>query len=478
MNFRMIFFIIGQIMKVEGFAMIISMLVGLYYKESHAVYSFGIPILILLVAGFLITLKKPKNNSIYAKEGFVSVALAWIIISIFGGMPYYISGDIPSVADCFFETVSGFTTTGATILTDVDAMSRSCHFWRAFTHWLGGMGVLVFVLAVLSDNDSRTMHMMRAECAGPKVGRIVSKSKSTARILYLIYIVLTAIEVIFLLLGGMPLYDSVINSFSSAGTGGFSIHSESIAYYNSTYIELVITIFTMIFGVNFTLYYLLIMKKFSQVFKDEELRTYLGIIAVSTIAITVNIYSIYGSVGLALKNAFFQVVTTITSTGFAIADFTTWPFFSQVLVLLIMFVGACAGSTGGGLKVSRIVILFKTTIREVKYTLNPRSVVTVKMNGKAVENEVVRGVSSYVIMFFFIFALSWLLISVDNYEAGETFSAITTCINNIGPGIGRLGPSGNFAGFSDFSKYVLSFDMLIGRLEIYPMLMLFSMFKK
>ncbi len=465
-------------MKIEGFAMICPMIVGFIYGEYDVIYSFGVPIVILLLMGFILTFKRPKNNSIYAKEGFVSVALAWIVMSAIGGLPFLISGDIPSVADCFFETVSGFTTTGATILTDIDGMSKSCHFWRALTHWIGGMGILVFALAILSNNDTRTMHIMRAECAGPKVGRIVSKSKSTARILYLIYIILTFIEIILLMLGGMPLFDSIINSFSTAGTGGFSIHGTSIAYYNSSYIEIVISIFMILFGINFSLYYLIITKKVLQVLKDEELRTYIAIIFVSTILIAINIYDTCQNAGKAFIDALFQVSATITSTGFATADFTEWPVFSQTVILMLMFVGACAGSTGGGLKVSRVIILFKTGLKEIKYVLNPRSVQTVKLNGKALENEIVRGVSSYIVIFFFIFFASWLMLSADKFDVAETFSAVTACMNNIGPGLGRLGPSGSFSGFSDASKYILSFDMLIGRLEIYPVLMIFSLFKK
>lgn len=478
MNFRMVFFIIGQIMKVEGFAMICPMIVGVVYGEYKSLYSFGIPSLILLVCGVLLTFKKPENNSIYAKEGFVSVAFAWIIMSVFGGLPFKIYGDISSIADCFFETVSGFTTTGATILTDIDGMSKCCHFWRAFTHWIGGMGILVFALAVLSHNEARTMHIMRAECAGPKVGRIVSKSKSTARILYIMYFVLTLLEVVLLLLGGMPLFDSLINSFSTAGTGGFSLHGTSIAYYNNLYIEIVITVFMILFGVNFNLYYLLILRKFSQIFKDEELRTYLGIIFAASVMIFINIYKLYDNAGKALLDSFFQVSSTITSTGFATADFTQWPVFSQTVLLMLMFVGACAGSTGGGLKVSRVIILFKTGIKEIKYVLNPRSVITIRLNGKALENEIVRGVSSYTSIFAFLFFISWFLLSFDKFDVAENFSAVTTCINNIGPGLGRLGPSGSFSDFSDFSKLILSFDMLVGRLEIYPLLMIFSALKK
>lgn len=478
MNKKMILFIVGQIMKAEGGLMILPMLVGYYYKEYHVNTSFGIPILVLLSVGFILTFKKPKNNAVFAKEGFVSVALAWIVMSIFGAMPFYISGDIPSVADCIFETVSGFTTTGATICTHVEDMTKSCLFWRSFTHWIGGMGVLVFVLAILSNNDSRTMHMMRAECPGPKVGKLVSKSTYTARILYAMYFVLTVIEIILLLCGGMPLFDSLINAFGTAGTGGFASHSESIAFYHSTYVDMVIGIFMLLFGMNFNVFYYLLVRKFALAFKNEELRVYLGIAAFSTIAIAANIYKMYGSVASSLRFSFFQVSSIMTSTGFATADFTKWPTFSQTLLLTLMLVGACAGSTGGGVKVYRAIILFKSGIKEIRYVMNPRSVITVKMDGKPVEPEVTKGVMSYTAICIFIMIISLLALTFDQYSIEETASAVITCINNIGPGIGRLGPCGSFAGFTDISKYILSLDMLIGRLEIYPVALLFTIFKR
>lgn len=474
MNYRMIFFIAGQIMKAEGLFMLLPIIVGLIYGEQHVIASFGIPVAIQLAIAFALTFKKPKNNSMFSKEGFVSVAAAWIMVSLVGALPYVISGDIPSYIDAFFETVSGFTTTGATILNNVEEMSRSCLFWRAFMHWLGGMGILVFVLAIMSSNDARAMHMMRAECAGPKVGKIVSKSKFSARILYGIYICLTLLETVFLLFGGMPLYDSIIHAFSSAGTGGFSIYADSIGHYNSLYIEIVITVFIVLFGINFSLYYYLLVKKFSQVFKDEELRVYFGVIAVSAVMIAINITKYYGSIGKAFRYSIFMVSSTITSTGFATADITQWPVFSQTLLLVLMFIGSCAGSTGGGMKVSRIIILFKTGIKELKYIVNPRAVVTIKLNGKPVEQDLTRGVSSYAILYVIIMVISLMLITLDNYSLEESASAVITALNNIGYGVGRFGPNGGFGNLSGLSKTVLCFDMLIGRLEIYPLIMLFT----
>lgn len=478
MNYRMTFYIVGQIMKAVGIAMLLPLLVGLIYSEYHVFTSFGIPLFILISGGVALTLKKPSDKSVFSLEGFVSVAAAWIVVSMIGGLPYIISGDMTSYADAIFETVSGFTTTGATILTDVEAMSKSCLFWRSFTHWLGGMGILVLVLAVGSSTDVRTMHMMRAECAGPKVGRLVSKSSFSARILYCIYIAMTLLEIILLLFGGLSLFDAVIHTFSSAGTGGFSNYAASVGHFDSVYVEMVIAVFILLFGVNFNLYYFLLIKKFSQVYKDEELRVYLGTVVVATVLIALNIYSIYDSVGETLRYSFFMVASTITSTGFATADFTHWPVFSQTLLLILMFIGSCAGSTGGGMKVSRWIILFKSAVKEIKYIANPRSVVSVKMNGRPVEQDVVRGVTSYSIIFMMIFIVSLLLITLDNFSMEESASAVTTCINNIGYGVGAFGPAGSFGGLSAFSKIVLSFDMLVGRLEIYPLLMLFTIRRK
>lgn len=474
MNYRMILYIMGQILKGVGLFMLLPIIVGFIYGEEHVLASFGVPFLALMIISFSITAKKPEDNSVFSMEGFVSVAGSWIMMSLIGAVPFIISGEIPKFSDALFETVSGFTTTGATILSDVESMSKSCLFWRAFTHWIGGMGILMFVIAIMSSNDSRTMHMMRAECAGPKVGRLVSKSRFSARILYGIYISLTVLETIMLLLGGMPLYDSIIHACSSAGTGGFSIWSDSIAHYDSLYIEMVIAVFIILFGVNFNLYYYILIKKFSLAFKNEEARTYFGVIITATALITVNVMNMYSSFGDALRHTFFMVASAITSAGFATTDTGEWPVFSQTLITLLMFVGSCAGSTGGGMKVSRIMILFKTGIKELKYIVNPRAVATVKMDGKPVETDVVRGVSSYFIIFMLLLAISLLLISLDNYSMEESASAVITCMNNIGFGVGRFSPSGNLGGLNAFSKIVLCFDMLIGRLEVYPLIMLFA----
>lgn len=474
MNYKMILYIVGQILKAVGAFMLLPIIVGAVYGEQHVILSFGIPFLITMLLGIAFTFRKPKNNSIFSMEGFVSVSAAWIAMSAIGALPFVISGEIKDYSSALFETVSGFTTTGATILVDVEKMSKSCLFWRAFTHWMGGMGVLMFVLAIMSSNDVRTMHMMRAECAGPNVGRLVSKSKFSAQILYGIYISLTLCEMGLLMVGGMPFYDAIIHACSSAGTGGFSIWGDSIAHYNSLYIELVIAIFIILFGINFNLYYYLLIRKFYLVYKNEEVRTYFGIIIAATAIITLNISHLYGSVGESLRKAFFMVASTITSAGFATADTGEWPVFSQTLLLLLMFIGSCAGSTGGGMKVARIMIIVKTGITELKYIVSPRTVATVKMDGKPVEKDVVRGACNYLIIFMMLMAISILLITLDRFSIEESASAVITCMNNIGYGVGRFSTSGNLGGLNSFSKIVLCFDMLLGRLEIYPLIMLFA----
>lgn len=478
MNYRMIIYVIGQISKVVGLAMLLPVLVGFIYGETHIIASFGIPILILLIPGFAVTIKKPKDNSVYSMEGFISVAASWIVVSAVCALPFVISGDIPNYVDALFETVSGFTTTGSSILSNVEKLSKSSLFWRSFTHWLGGMGIIMIVLAIMSSNDSRTMHMMRAECPGPKVGRLVSKSGNSARILYGIYIALTVIEIIMLLCGGLSFYDAVVHTFSSAGTGGFSIYGNSIAHYNSLYVEMVIAVFIIIFGVNFNLYYYLLIRRFSMVFKNEELRTYLGIILTATLLISFNIRNMYSGFLEALRYSFFMTASTITSTGFSVIDTNTWPVFSQTLLLTLMFIGSCAGSTGGGLKVSRVIIMFKAGIKELKYIINPRSVASVKMDGKPVERDVVRGVTSYFIIYILLMFTSILLVTLDSFTIEESASAVITTMNNIGFGVGRFGSAGNFGDMSSFSKIVLCFDMLIGRLEIYPIILLLAVKRK
>lgn len=478
MNYRMIVYVMGQISKVVGLAMLLPVLVGFIYGEEHVIASFGIPILMLLIPGFSVTIKKPKDNSVYSMEGFISVAASWIVISAVCALPFVISGDIPNYVDALFETVSGFTTTGSSILSNVEELSKSSLFWRSFTHWLGGMGIIMIVLAIMSSNDSRTMHMMRAECPGPKVGRLVSKSGNSARILYGIYIALTVIETIMLLCGGLSFYDALIHAFSSAGTGGFSIYGDSIAHYNSLYVEMVIAVFIILFGVNFNLYYFLLIRRFSTVFKNEELRTYLGIILTATLLISVNTRNIYGGFLESLRYSFFMTASTITSTGFSVIDTNTWPVFSQTLLLTLMFIGSCAGSTGGGLKVSRVIIMFKTGVKELKYIINPRSVASVKMDGKPVERDVVRGVTSYFIIYILLMFTSILLVSLDSFTIEESASAVITTMNNIGFGVGRFGTAGSFGDMSSFSKIVLCFDMLIGRLEIYPIMLILAVKRK
>lgn len=474
MNYRMILYMMGQIFKVVGLFMLLPILVGFIYGESHVVTSFGIPLMIFILLGFAFTVKKPKDNSVYSVEGFVSVASSWIGVSAIGALPFVISGEIPKYIDALFETVSGFTTTGATILSDIESMSRSCLFWRSFTHWMGGMGILMFVLAIMSSNDSRTMHMMRAECAGPNVGRLVSKSSFSARILYAIYISLTLLEIVFLLFGGMPLYDSLIHTFSSAGTGGFSIYSDSIGHYNSVYIEMVITVFTLLFGVNFNLYYYIIIRKYALAFKNEELRVYFGLLIAATAVITLNIIRLYDGFADSLRHAFFMVASTLTSSGFLTADIAQWPVFSQTLLILLMFVGSCAGSTGGGMKVSRILIIFKSGLKELKYVINPRAVATVKMDGKPVDKDVIRGATSYGIMFMLLVCCSFIIVSLDKFSFEESVSVVIASMNNMGFALGRFSLSGGYGEFSALSKSVLCVDMLLGRLEIYPLIMLFS----
>lgn len=477
MNYRMVSYIIGQIVRVEGILMIPSLVVSVIYGES-AFAAFLIPIVLSVAAGTLLTIKKPSNPDIFAKEGFVTVGLSWIIMSLIGALPFVIDGCIPSFVDAFFETVSGFTTTGASILTEIESLGRGILFWRSFTHFVGGMGVLVFVLAILPQADTRSvklMHVMRAEVPGPKVGKLVSKIGRTARIMYGIYIGLTVIEIILLLAGGMPVYDSIVNSFATAGTGGFAIKNASIAAYDSAYIDYVIGIFMFLFGVNFNLYYLILIGHVGEALRSEELRWYLIITGVSTALIAADIYEIFGSVGDSVRYAFFQVTTVMSTTGFATSDYNTWPALSKVILALLMFCGACVGSTTGGIKVGRIILLVKSGLREIKYMLHPRAVVAVRSEGKPVERDVLRGANSYMIVYIMLFTASLFLVEmVEECDLVTGFTAVSACLNNVGPGLGEVGPAGNFAALTPFTKILLSIDMLAGRLEIFPLLMLFA----
>ncbi len=472
MNRKAILYILGWVLNIEGAFMILPFLVSLLYAEPQG-WSFMIVAAICIAVGVLFVLKKPKNMVIYEKEGFVIVAFSWILFSIFGCLPFVINGDIPNFTNALFETVSGFTTTGASILTDVEALSHASLFWRSFTNWIGGMGVLVFLLAItpMSGGGSQ-IHIMRAESPGPSVERLVPKIKNTASILYIMYIVLTAVQFIFLLAGRMPVFDAVCAVFSTAGTGGFAIKNDSFMSY-SAYIQWVIAVFMMLFGINFGAYFLLTIKRFKQAFRYEEARCYLAIIVVATVIITVGLLPRGMGIEPTIRHAFFQVSSLITTTGFATADFNMWPQAAKVILVLLMFIGACAGSTGGGIKVSRIMILAKTVKKEIMIYIHPNSIKKIKMEGKMVNHETLRATNVYFITFMLIFVFSIFLVSFEENTLETSFTAVVATLNNIGPGLSEVGPIGNYSDFTALSKYVLMFDMLAGRLELFPLLLLF-----
>lgn len=469
----MIVYNIAKMLGVEGAVLLIPAFVAFLYGESDAI-QFLIVSAVLGAIFFIFGRKRPENKVIYAKEGLVIVGLAWILWSLFGALPFVLTGSIPSYVDAFFETVSGFTTTGSTILTDIEALPKGVAFWRSLTHWIGGMGVLVFVMMLTSLDDEHSMHLMRAEVPGPEADKLVPKARATARILYLMYFVLTAAEVVFLMFGGMSFYDALLHSFSTAGTGGFSNRNASVAYYDSAYIDGVITVFMILFGVNFNLYFLIRLKNWKDALKNEELHAYLGIIAGAVAIVTVNILGIYGNIVHAFRYASFQVASVITTTGFCTADFNLWPELSKVVLLGIMVIGACAGSTGGGIKVSRFLILVKSIKQEVRRMLHPKAVTIVKINGKRVGNDTIRSVYIYFISYILVMMVSILLVSINNFDFATTFSSVLTTLNNVGPGISMVGPVENFHMFSPLSKLVFCMDMLLGRLEIFPYLLLMS----
>lgn len=471
MNYSIVFHIIGWILNIEAALMVLPLITALLYGES-AGYSFFITMIICLIIGLPLAKRKPRIKVFYVKEGAVTVALSWIVMSCMGALPFLLSGSIANPVDALFETVSGFTTTGASILTDVEALPKCLIFWRSFTHWIGGMGVLVFLLALLPLAGGSSMNLMKAESPGPSVNRLVPKVRSTAKILYSIYIVITILPIVLLLLGGMPLFDSLTISMGTAGTGGFGIKNDSIASY-TTYQQAVITVFMILCGVNFNVYFLILMKQFGQAFKIEEVKCYFIIILVSATAIAFNTWHMFDSLPMAFHHAFFQVGSIITTTGYSTVDFNLWPEFSRTIIVILMFIGACAGSTGGGIKVSRFVILIKSIFKEFRQYLHPRSVMKIKMDGKTVEHEVVRSTNVFLIAYLLIFAVSVLLISFDNFDSTTNFTAVAATLNNIGPGLNQVGPMSNFSQFSNVSKLVLIFDMLAGRLELFPMLLLF-----
>ena len=472
MNIRMIGFVLGRILLVEAGLLTLPLAVALLYREPAMPWL--ITMAALVVCGALLSFRKPERTALYAKDGFAAVALVWLLMSAFGALPFVLSGDIPNYIDAFFETVSGFTTTGASILTAVEPLSRGGLFWRSFTHWVGGMGVLVFVMAILPMSDGHTMHILRAEMPGPTAGKLVSRMSDTAKILYGMYFVMTLVMIGLLLLGGMDLFDASVHAFGAAGTGGFSSRNASVGAYNSAYIDVVTGIGMLAFGINFNLYYFLLMRRFRDVAKSEELWAYLGIVAFSTVTIAANIRHLYGAVGTSLRHAFFQVSSIITTTGYATVDFNAWPAFSKAILVMLMFIGACAGSTGGGIKVARLVILTKSALCDMKRMLHPNAVTTVRFEGRPLAEKNVRGVHMFLAVYLLVFCVSCLLVSLEQVDLVTVFTAVASCINNIGPGLEIVGPMGNFSSFSDFTKLLLSFDMLVGRLEVFPMLLLFA----
>lgn len=479
MNKTLVFRYLCKTTLVGSLMFLLPAIVSLLYGEFDTVLTFVIVGAGLAVLSLPMMAVKPKKSEMYSKEGLVIVAMLWIVLSVAGAMPFFISGEIPHFVDALFESISGFTTTGSTILTDVESLSHGMLFWRSFTHWIGGMGILVFALAVLpSSKDS--MYLMRAECPGPQVGKLVPKGKNTAVYMYSIYGVLTIITVILLCAGGMPLFDSVCHAMGTAGTGGFGIKNAGMAFYNSAYIDWVITIMMILFGVNFNIFYFMLIRRFRDVAKNLELRVYIIILVVSTLLISANIFPIYKSAGESLRYAAFQVASVMTTTGFATADFNLWPAFSQTILIALMFIGACAGSTGGGFKVQRLIIVFKNTGKFFKKLIHPKSVNLITSEDKAMDSDTVHGVHSYLGIYIIIMMVSVLLVSLDNNDFATTFTSVTACFNNIGPGISKVGPMENFAFFSDFSKIILSLDMLLGRLECLPILIMLvpSVWKK
>ena len=470
MNMKSVSYILGWILNVEAALMGLPLVTAVIYGETQGI-AFAATMALCALVGFLLTHKRAASPHFYAREGFVATALSWIVMSVFGCLPFYLSGEIPRFVDALFETVSGFTTTGASILSDVEHMSHCCMLWRCFTHWIGGMGVLVFLLAVLPMVGGSNMHLMKAESPGPVVGKLVPKVRYTARILYMLYIVLTILEFLLLMLGGMIPFEALCTSFGTAGTGGFGFKNDSFTSF-SPYIQWVVTIFMILFGVNFNAYFLLLLRKFNRVI-SEEVRGYFVVILAAVGLITANIYSIYNNFGEALRQAAFQVGSIITTTGFSSCDFDLWPTLSKEILVVLMFIGACAGSTGGGIKVSRLLILGKTLGKELKQALHPQVVAPVRMDGKLLNHETIRTTNVYMGAYFFIFVVSFLLISLDGFDMVTNFTAIAATLNNIGPGLAQVGPMMNFGSFTNPAKLVMIFDMLAGRLEIFPMLVLF-----
>jgi len=472
MNYSIVIYIVGWVMNFQAVFLALPCIVSLIYKESEG-WSYLIIAILSLMLGTLCTLRKPKNNKMFAREGFVIVALSWLLMSIVGAIPFVMTGDIPNYIDALFETISGFTTTGASVLTNVEALSYTSLFWRSFTHWIGGMGVFVFIMAVLPLLGNTNMNLMRAESPGPNVDKLIPRVKDTAVILYAIYIAFTVVEILLLWFNGMPLFDAFTTTFGTVGTGGFGIKNDSMASYSPT-IQVIVTVFMILSGVNYGFFFLLLRKKLKQALSFEEVRWYFIIIAVAIAIISFNIYDYFGNIGETIRVASFQVGSIITTTGYATYDFNLWPQLSKTVLIMLMFVGACASSTGGGIKVSRIVILFKTIKKEMQLIIHPRGVKKIAMDKHSVSHEVVRSTNVFIMVYFSILFLSVLLIGADNLDFTTNFTAVAATLNNIGPGMQLVGPTQNYSVFSTFPKLVLMFDMLAGRLEFFPMLILFS----
>ncbi|MBQ2675889.1 MAG: TrkH family potassium uptake protein [Clostridia bacterium] len=469
MNYKMVIHTTGKIIGVEAICLLVSAAVSLIYMESSGIWLLATAVfggLLFLLSRFF----KPKDEIFFAKEGMVTVALSWLILSLIGALPFYLSGEIKGFINCFFETASGLTTTGASVVPNVETLSHGIAFWRSLTHWIGGMGVLVLVMAIAPSGSGRSIHMMRAEMPGPVVGKLVPKAKTTARLLYIIYIALTLVLIGLLFFGGMPVFDSIIHAFGTAGTGGFGIKADSIASY-SPYLQWVLTAFMVLFGINFNLFYFILIGKFISTLKSSELWTYVGIIVSAIILITVNVSSLYTSIGEAIRHSAFQVASIISTTGYATANFDAWPVFSKAILLILMFLGGCAGSTAGGLKISRFVLLCKTAKNRIKHVVHPRTVKSVRFEGKAVDNETLTGVSSYFIIYCMCIVVLFLILCLEPFSLESNLSATAATFNNVGPGFGAAAV--NYNGYSYLSKICMSFAMLLGRLEIYPILILF-----
>lgn len=473
MNYKMIRYIIGMILVAESAFMVLPMLVSVFYGEYDVLMPFVYSILSAFAAGAIFGIKKPKNDLVFAKESYVSVAAGWILVSFFGAMPFYLSGAIPSLVDALFETVSGFTTTGATILAEVETLPKGILFWRAFTHWIGGMGIIMFLLMLTQFSEGHSLYIMRAEVPGPTVGKIAPKSSSNSLILYGIYSGLTVIEAVLLLFGGMGVFDAVTTAMSTAGTGGFSVRNAGIAAYESAYIEWIVAIFMMVFGINFNLYYLMLLRRFKIAFKSEELRVFLAIVAICTLVMGISSADYYGSFGVAIRKAFFQTTATISTTGFGGVEFMNWPVLCHAIVLILLFMGACAGSTAGGLKLSRIIMTFKMLRKESHRLAHPHEVTTIKFEGKIVDKETRNFIMVYMSAFFVILAVSSIAVMIAGHDYETAFTATLSCFNNVGPGLGEVGHGGVYNMFSGIEKLFLSLLMLTGRLEIFPMLIIF-----